>query len=127
MWSPYLPVNDDCMPKSPVEPHRLPKPTFDGCGRGDGDGAGEIELLLGESEWIEPFDWWIDLVRLWVRPLELFRDTLWRREMPSGVALDARTVGLRSFQSLLNGALLINVVDELVCVGLWDVTEKMNE
>lgn len=27
------------------------------CGRGDGDGAGEIELLLGESEWIDPFDW----------------------------------------------------------------------
>lgn len=33
-------------------------------GRGDGDGAGDTELLLGESECSEPFDWWINFVRL---------------------------------------------------------------
>lgn len=58
----HLPVSGDWTPKSPVELQRLPNPpmpfpaAFTDCGRGDGDGAGEIELLLGESECIEPFD-----------------------------------------------------------------------
>lgn len=52
----YLPTSADCALKSPVEFHRLPSPTlplftvFTDCGRGDGDGAGDIELLLGESD-----------------------------------------------------------------------------
>lgn len=58
----HLPVKDDCVPKSPVELHRLAKPippllfVFTDCGLGDGDGAGDIELLLGESDCIDPFD-----------------------------------------------------------------------
>lgn len=117
----YLPVNDACIPKSPVELQRLPKPAA--CwGRGDGDGAGEMELLLGESECIEPFDWWMDFVRLCVKPLTLFTVTLWRRDRPSGVLLDARAVGLRNFQSA-DVVLLVNVDGvELLCVGLCEVT-----
>lgn len=60
----YLPCNVDCMPKSPVELQRLPRPGCMDIGRGDGDGAGDTELLLGESECSEPFDWWINFVRL---------------------------------------------------------------
>lgn len=60
----YLPCSCDCMPKSPVELQRLPRPECMDCGRGDGDGAGDTELLLGESECSEPFDWWIIFVRL---------------------------------------------------------------
>lgn len=67
---PYLPVSADCALKSPVEFQRLPKPTLPlfvvltDCGRGDGDGAGDMELLLGESDCMDPLDWWICLVRL---------------------------------------------------------------
>lgn len=52
----YLPTNADCALKSPVEFQRLPRPVlplftvFTDCGRGEGDGAGDIELLLGESD-----------------------------------------------------------------------------
>lgn len=58
----YLPVNADCALKSPVEFQRLPNPTLPlfvvltDCGRGDGDGAGDMELLLGESDCMDPFD-----------------------------------------------------------------------
>lgn len=44
------------MLKSPVELQRLPKPAWTELGRGDGDGAGDMELLLGESECMDPFD-----------------------------------------------------------------------
>lgn len=118
----YLPVSDDCMPKSPVELQRLPRPACAACGRGDGDGAGDIELLLGESECMEPFDWCIDFVRLCVRPPPCaIAAELWRRDRPSGVLLDARAIGLRNFQSL--AVLFDNDDDELLCVGLCDVTE----
>lgn len=60
----YLPCSVDCMPKSPVELQRLPRPECMEVGRGDGDGAGDTELLLGESECSEPFDWWISFERL---------------------------------------------------------------
>lgn len=72
-------VPGDPLTKSPVELHRLPIPTppppvplltpmvpttdadrFCMFGwRGEGDGAGDIEWLLIESEWREPFEWWI--------------------------------------------------------------------
>lgn len=60
----YLPCRVACMAKSPVLLQRLPRPACIELGRGDGDGAGDTELLLGESECSEPFDWWIILVRL---------------------------------------------------------------
>lgn len=44
----YLSVNDACISKSPIELQCLPKPACGG--RGDCDAAGEIELLLDESE-----------------------------------------------------------------------------
>lgn len=121
----YLPVNGDGTPKSPVEFHRLPRPplpllAFTDCGRGDGDGAGDIELLLGESEWIDPFDWCIDFVRLWCKlALILFTDWLWRLECNSTLFGLGRPSGLRNFQSLL-AELMVDA--ELLCVGLCEVT-----
>lgn len=83
-------VPGDPLTKSPVELHRLPIPVtpfvpppppltpieptteadrFCKFGwRGEGDGAGEIEWLLIESEWSEPFEWWI---AFWARLLAL--------------------------------------------------------
>lgn len=122
----YLPTNADCALKSPVEFHRLPKPAlplfvFTDCGRGDGDGAGDIELLLGESDWIEPFDWWICFVRLWCNE---FTPPLCRLEWMSGVVVPPteRTIGLRSFQSLF--ALFIPI-DEFECAELCEDTKSL--
>lgn len=123
----YLPTSADCALKSPVEFQRLPNPTlplftvFTDCGRGDGDGAGDIELLLGESDWIEPFDWWICLVRLWCNELT---PPLCRREWMSGVVVPwaERTIGLRSFQSLFGVQFI--PIDEFECTELCDDTEK---
>lgn len=55
-----LACSGDCNAKSPVEFHRLlspPTPPATVVGRGDGDGAGDTELLLGESECSDPLDW----------------------------------------------------------------------
>lgn len=60
----HLPCRVACMAKSPVLLQRLPRVACIELGRGDGDGAGDTELLLGESECSEPLDWWIILVRL---------------------------------------------------------------
>lgn len=60
----YLPCN--CAPdapKSPVELHLFPKPLCRELGRGEGEGAGDTELLLCESECREPFDWCMALFR----------------------------------------------------------------
>lgn len=52
----YLPCRDDCTEKSEVELHFFCKLACADVGRGDGDGAGETELLLGESECKDPFE-----------------------------------------------------------------------
>lgn len=52
----YLPCRDDCTEKSDVELHFFCKLACADVGRGDGDGAGETELLLGESECKDPFE-----------------------------------------------------------------------
>lgn len=52
----HLFVSGECV-KSPVELQRLPSAEADCGGRGDGDGAGDTELLLW-SECKDPFDWW---------------------------------------------------------------------
>lgn len=123
----YLPVSADCALKSPVEFQRFPRPTlpllvFTDCGRGDGDGAGDIELLLGESDWMDPFDWWICLDRLWCNELT---PPLCRLECISGVVEPwaERTTGFRSFQSLPGVAQFIPS-DEFECTELCDDTEK---
>lgn len=65
--SSYLFVNGEFVLKSPVELHRLPRPTveaaaatvdWEGVCRGEGEGAGDTELLLCVSECKDPFDWW---------------------------------------------------------------------
>lgn len=60
------------MAKSPVLLQRLPSVACIELGRGDGDGAGDTELLLGESECSEPLDWWIILVRLKIKSICVF-------------------------------------------------------
>lgn len=79
----------DPLTKSPVELHRFPMPPLlippiptaeavkfciFGC-LGDGDGAGDIEWLLIESECSEPFEWWIAFcARLLALAVDMFRD-----------------------------------------------------
>lgn len=122
----HLPVRADCELKSPVEFQRLPRPTLPllvfitDCGRGDGDGAGDIELLLGESDWIDPFDWWICFDRLWFNELT---PPLWRLECISGVVEPCaeRTAGFRNFQSLPVTQFMPN--DEFEWAELCDETK----
>lgn len=47
---------DGTPPKSPVELHLFAKPACNELGRGEGEGAGDTELLLGLSECKDPFD-----------------------------------------------------------------------
>lgn len=79
----------DPLTKSPVELHRFPMPPLPtppiptaeavkfcifGC-LGDGDGAGDIEWLLIESECREPLEWWIAFcARLLAFAVDMFRD-----------------------------------------------------
>lgn len=142
----YLPCIVDWTPKSPVELQRLLRLECTVLGCGDGEGAGDTELLLGESECNEVFDWWIDFVLLQQKKNKRnFKDygliflsfsylrfkvpmpIVWRRECSSAelvVPLDALPEftgrGFLSFQSVV--VLLLIVEDELFGVGLCDVT-----